>query len=119
MLWAVRSVEEEGGGESGCAATRGGTHVSWPQDIQGPVMSELAEACALSVAVRPQEEVRMPLQSGEGPICLIMGPSRELVRQIHEVVQTAANTLAADPSTRYPEIRVALVTGGRPKISGF
>lgn len=56
----------------------------------------------------------MPLQSGEGPICLIMGPSRELVRQIHEVVQAAANTLAADTSTRYPEIRVALVTGARP-----
>lgn len=54
----------------------------------------------------------MPLQSGEGPICLIMGPSRELVRQIHEVVQAAANTLAADPGSRYPEIRVALVTGG-------
>ena len=66
----------------------------------------------LSVAmIPPQEEVRMPLQSGEGPICLIMGPSRELVRQIHEVVQACANTLANDTNTRYPEIRVALVTG--------
>lgn len=74
----------------------------------------------LRVAVATsQEEVRMPLQSGEGPICLIMGPSRELVRQIHEVVQACANTLTNDTSTQYPEIRVALVTGEMVKKPGI
>ena len=53
----------------------------------------------------------MPLASGEGPVCLIMGPSRELVRQIHEVVQEICVALAKDRSTRYPEIRAALITG--------
>ena len=53
----------------------------------------------------------MPLASGEGPVCLIMGPSRELVRQIHEVVQEICAALAKDRSTRYPEIRAALITG--------
>lgn len=56
----------------------------------------------------------MPLASGEGPVCLIMGPSRELVRQIHEVVQEICVALAKDRSTRYPEIRAALITGVLP-----
>ena len=57
----------------------------------------------------------MPLASGEGPVCLIMGPSRELVRQIHEVVQEICAALAKDHSTRYPEIRAALITGAWSK----
>jgi superfamily II DNA/RNA helicase len=44
-------------------------------------------------------------------VCLIMGPSRELVRQIHEVVQEICTALAKDQHTRYPEIRAALITG--------
>lgn len=34
----------------------------------------------------PQEEVRMPLTAGEGPIGLIVCPSRELARQVGPVV---------------------------------
>lgn len=30
----------------------------------------------------PQEEVRMPLTNGEGPVGLIICPSRELARQV-------------------------------------
>jgi len=63
-----------------------------------------------------QEELRMPLVSGEGPVCLIMGPSRELVRQIHEVVQEICAALAKDHSTRYPELRAALITGACSNI---
>jgi ATP-dependent RNA helicase DDX41 len=40
-----------------------------------------------------QEEVRMPLQRGEGPVGLIICPSRELARQTYDIVVEYAAAL--------------------------
>lgn len=56
-----------------------------------------------------QEEMRMPLQKGEGPIGVIMAPSRELARQTFELATLFANALKAGG---FPELRGMLAIGG-------
>ncbi|KAL4424987.1 hypothetical protein ABPG77_002872 [Micractinium sp. CCAP 211/92] len=56
-----------------------------------------------------QEEVRMPVQRGEGPVGLIMCPSRELARQTFDIVVEYAEALKQDG---YPELRTLLAIGG-------
>ncbi|GFH47253.1 DEAD/DEAH box RNA helicase [Chaetoceros tenuissimus] len=56
-----------------------------------------------------EEEVRMPLVGGEGPVGIILAPSRELVRQTYELVQNLCEALA---SAGFPQIRSQLVIGG-------
>lgn len=58
-----------------------------------------------------QEEVRMPLQPGEGPVGLILGPSRELQTQTYEIVKAYAEALRAGDA-RAPELRAMLCIGG-------
>ena len=36
-----------------------------------------------------EEEARMPLKGGEGPVGIIMAPSRELVKQTYAIVEWA------------------------------
>lgn len=40
-----------------------------------------------------QEELRMPVQRGEGPVGLIVCPSRELARQTYDIVLEYAQAL--------------------------
>eukprot|EP00897_Mesotaenium_endlicherianum_P001139 jgi/Mesen1/11025/ME000098S10417 len=56
-----------------------------------------------------QEELRMPLVNGEGPIGLIVCPSRELARQTYDVVQEFCAPLRA---AGHPELRCMLCIGG-------
>ncbi|GMH37002.1 hypothetical protein BSKO_04875 [Bryopsis sp. KO-2023] len=56
-----------------------------------------------------QEECRMPVGKGEGPIGLVICPSRELARQTHEV---AAGFLTALVKGGMPELRSLLCIGG-------
>lgn len=56
-----------------------------------------------------QEEWRMPLQQGEGPVGLVVCPSRELARQTFNIVTAHAAALAADG---WPELRSLLCVGG-------
>ncbi|BDA40614.1 DEAD-box ATP-dependent RNA helicase 35 [Coccomyxa sp. Obi] len=56
-----------------------------------------------------QEEVRMPLEGGEGPVGLIVCPSRELARQTHEVITGYITAMKEDG---LPELRSLLVMGG-------
>jgi len=56
-----------------------------------------------------EEEVRMPLVGGEGPVGIILAPSRELVRQTYEIVQNLAGALA---KANFPQLRCQLVIGG-------
>ena len=56
-----------------------------------------------------EEEVRMPLVGGEGPVGIILAPSRELVRQTYELVNNLCEVLA---KAGYPQIRSQLVIGG-------
>eukprot|EP00210_Caulerpa_lentillifera_P008489 g8098.t1 len=56
-----------------------------------------------------QEEYRMPLGRGEGPIGMVICPSRELARQTLDVAQGFLNALTQD---RQPTLRSLLVIGG-------
>lgn len=56
-----------------------------------------------------EEELNMPLEGREGPLGLVLCPSRELARQTYEVVDHFCQALKAGG---YPEIRAALCTGG-------
>jgi ATP-dependent RNA helicase DDX41 len=57
-----------------------------------------------------EEELRMPLCAGEGPIGIILAPSRELARQTFDVVDEYCKSLSAGPG--YPELRAQLLIGG-------
>jgi ATP-dependent RNA helicase DDX41 len=69
-----------------------------------------------------EEELRMPLLPGEGPVGVIMAPSRELARQTFDLIVELAGALrqptAGSESTSaaggpyYPEIRAQLMIGG-------
>ena len=56
-----------------------------------------------------EEELNMPLEGKEGPIGLVLCPSRELARQTFEVVEFYCHALR---DSGYPEIRAALCIGG-------
>ncbi|ORZ35125.1 P-loop containing nucleoside triphosphate hydrolase protein [Catenaria anguillulae PL171] len=56
-----------------------------------------------------EEELKLPFQRGEGPVGLIMCPSRELAKQTHEIINNLASVMAQDG---YPKIRSLLCIGG-------
>jgi len=63
-----------------------------------------------------EEEMNMPLEGKEGPVGLILCPSRELARQTYEVVEYYLHALH---KAGYPELRSALCIGGednKPQI---
>lgn len=53
--------------------------------------------------------MRLPLGRDEGPLGLIVCPSRELARQTHDIVAGYAAALAAEG---YPPLRGLLAIGG-------
>ncbi|KAI8617215.1 P-loop containing nucleoside triphosphate hydrolase protein [Chytriomyces sp. MP71] len=57
-----------------------------------------------------EQELKLPLQSGEGPFGMIVCPSRELARQTSDVAKEICAALAKD--RKYPELRVLLCMGG-------
>lgn len=57
-----------------------------------------------------EEELRMPLVPGEGPIGIILAPSRELARQTFEVVSEFCGRISNTPE--YPQLRTQLLIGG-------
>ena len=59
-----------------------------------------------------EEEMRMPLEGGEGPIGLVLCPSRELARQTYEVVDYFMQALEGGG---YPKLRSTLCIGGEDK----
>jgi len=62
---------------------------------------------ALLIAL--QEEMRMPLAPGEGPVALVLCPSRELAAQSAEIVQDYCADLRKGG---FPELRSLLCIGG-------
>jgi len=59
-----------------------------------------------------EEELRMPLVAGEGPIGIILAPSRELARQTFDQVQEFCHVITNDTSKQYPNLRAQLLIGG-------
>lgn len=58
-----------------------------------------------------EQEIRLPFASQEGPYGLIIVPSRELAKQIHDIIQHFSAALV---SAKYPELRSCLCIGGVP-----
>ena len=56
--------------------------------------------------------MNLPLQANEGPIGLVLCPSRELARQTFEVVEYYLKALKEEG---YPELRASLCIGGENK----
>jgi ATP-dependent RNA helicase DDX41 len=56
-----------------------------------------------------EEEIRMPLVGGEGPVGIVLAPSRELVRQTYDLVESLCKAFA---DAGFPKIRSQLVIGG-------
>uniref|UniRef100_A0A7R9V1X9 RNA helicase n=1 Tax=Chlamydomonas euryale TaxID=1486919 RepID=A0A7R9V1X9_9CHLO len=68
------------------------------------------------ILIALQEEMRLPLMRNEGPVGLVICPSRELARQTHEIVEQYCKALMEDG---YPELRTMLCMGGvDSKIQG-
>ncbi|CAL9243091.1 unnamed protein product [Arabidopsis halleri] len=61
------------------------------------------------IMIALQEEMMMPIAAGEGPIGLIVCPSRELARQTYEVVEQFVAPLV---KAGYPPLRSLLCIGG-------
>ena len=66
--------------------------------------------CLPMVMMALQEELSMPIEGGEGPVGLIICPSRELARQTHDIIVEFTDALRE--KDRYPEIRSMLAIGG-------
>ena len=64
------------------------------------------------VMMAVEEEMNMPLEKQEGPLGVILAPSRELARQTFDTVQELCECLRRDG---YPEIRSTLIIGGEDK----
>lgn len=58
-----------------------------------------------------EQEAKMPFDRGEGPYGLIIGPSRELARQIYEIINYYAEGIVSH-NHRMPRIRSCLCIGG-------
>ena len=61
-----------------------------------------------------EEELRMPLVAGEGPVGIILAPSRELARQTYDLIVELAAALQKYGNGQYPELRAQLLIGGEP-----
>ncbi|OAF71331.1 hypothetical protein A3Q56_00910 [Intoshia linei] len=58
-----------------------------------------------------EQEIALPFHSNEGPMALIICPSRELARQIFNVIENITKVLA---NVSYPQIKTLLCVGGSP-----
>ena len=63
-----------------------------------------------------EQEKRLPFSRGEGPYGLIVVPSRELAKQIHETLEYFSDHLRR---TGMPEIRTCLSIGGVPSTEAM
>lgn len=59
-----------------------------------------------------EQELKLPFRHGEGPYGLIIVPSRELAKQIHDVIDRIFNDIA--DNSHLPRLRVGLCIGGLP-----
>jgi DEAD/DEAH box helicase len=66
--------------------------------------------------LREQEEWRMPLASGEGPLGIVICPSRELARQTYNIAVRHSEALAA---AGWPQLRHILCVGGEDAKGAF
>ncbi|OMJ26579.1 DEAD-box ATP-dependent RNA helicase 35 [Smittium culicis] len=61
------------------------------------------------IMISLEEETKLPLQGGEGPVGMILSPSRELAQQTFNAIQEISEVLV---SNKLPKIRSLLCIGG-------
>jgi ATP-dependent RNA helicase DDX41 len=66
-----------------------------------------------------EEELRLPIIANEGPIGIILSPSRELAKQTYDLLSELCQALIIQPNndttkSEYPLIRTQLMIGGEP-----
>lgn len=66
--------------------------------------------CLPLIMLALEEEARLPLSRGEGPVGVILCPSRELATQTYENILVWTAALAKDG--RYPQLNTLLCIGG-------
>ena len=82
------------------------------RDVIGIAFTGSGKSLAFSlpmIMAAMMEEKRMPLEGGEGPVGLVLCPSRELARQTHEVIEGFTVELAKQGMA---EMRIMLCIGG-------
>ena len=83
------------------------------RDMCGIAFTGSGKSLAFSVPLvmaALEEELRMPLISGEGPIGIELAPSRELARQTFDLVNDFCRSISE--ANGYPELRCQLLIGG-------
>ena len=65
----------------------------------GKTVSFSLPLCLLALS----EETKLPLVGGEGPIGVVLAPSRELARQTYDALEAYAEAIGRDP--KYPQVR--------------
>ncbi|CAE6400567.1 unnamed protein product [Rhizoctonia solani] len=71
--------------------------------------------CLPLIMLAMEEEAKLPFQRGEGPVGIILCPSRELANQTYENVLEWTNALATSSESGehpYPRVRTLLCMGG-------
>ncbi|CUA72279.1 ATP-dependent RNA helicase DDX41 [Rhizoctonia solani] len=71
--------------------------------------------CLPLIMLAMEEEAKLPFQRGEGPVGIILCPSRELANQTYENVLEWTNALATSSESGerpYPRVRTLLCIGG-------
>jgi ATP-dependent RNA helicase DDX41 len=59
-----------------------------------------------------EAEMRLPFTRGEGPVGVILCPSRELATQTYENIVAWSDALARAPGGKYPHLNTLLCIGG-------
>jgi ATP-dependent RNA helicase DDX41 len=62
-----------------------------------------------------EEEMNMPLEGGEGPLGVVLCPSRELARQTYENLEYLTSAFEEPAGRAFPQIRSQLIIGGEDK----
>ncbi len=63
-----------------------------------------------------EEEMNMPLEAGEGPLGVVLCPSRELARQTYENLEYLTSGLGVSGAgKKFPKLRSQLIIGGEDK----
>ena len=66
--------------------------------------------CIPTVMVALEQELLLPLLPGEGPLCILMAPSRELARQTFDILTEYLQ--AVSQTAQYPKLNSLLLIGG-------
>lgn len=59
-----------------------------------------------------EEEMKLPFIRGEGPVGVVLCPSRELATQTYENIIAWTEAIAKEPGGRYPQLNTLLCIGG-------